>query len=105
MSEKAGAHAIAGLERFLHVRTAGAFGVLKQIKIGDAGVINVAAMRQNARADAVVEMIEAVGEDGCFVGFAIAIGIGQQADAVRFLVIIGDALALVFGHVGVAFGD
>ena len=64
------------------VGLAGAFGVLEEPEVGNAGVVDVALARQHAGADAVGGEVKAIGEDGGFVGDALALAVLDQADAV-----------------------
>src|SRR5258706_13124081 len=82
MSEKAGADAVTALQGFFHISSSGACGVLKQVEVGNACVPNLAAAGQKSRADAIVEVVEAVRKDGGLIGFAVAIAIDQQANAI-----------------------
>src|SRR5205823_3195446 len=100
MPEKTGADTIAGLERFADVGGAGAFGIAKKIEIGNAGVPDVTAARENTRADPVVQVIESLGKNGGFVCFAIAVRIYEETDPIAVFIIVRNPLAFMTCHVG-----
>ena len=101
VAEEADVDAEAVVQQLALVGLAVAVGVAQLPEVGNAGVPNVAVARDEAGADAVGGVVEAVGEDRGLVGPAVAGRVLDQADAV-----VVDAVVLeVVAELALVHGD
>ncbi len=77
-----------------------AVGVAQLPQVGDARVPNVAVARDEAGADAVLRVVEAVGEDGGLVGPSVSGGVFEEPDAVVLDAVVLEVIAEFALHHG-----
>src|SRR5687767_14662656 len=88
------------MERFAFIRDAVVVFILEEPKIREVREINVAAPRENAGGNAISGGVEAVGEDGALVGFAVIIGVENQFKSFGILLVFSEINSFVALHHG-----
>src|SRR5260370_5316285 len=105
VTEKADADAEAIAKRFLDTGHAIAIGVAKKPQIGDVGIPDVAIPREDACPDTIEGGVELLGENGRAVGFAIAIGIFNELNALAVIGVTVEPVTEMPFHFGEAVID
>ena len=105
VAQEGDVHAIAVVERRAGVGLAVAVVVAEPPEVGDAGVIDVAPPRQDARPEADGGVAEAVGEDHGRIGPAVAVAVLDEPDPVVFGAVLRELLAQILAVHGDPVGD
>lgn len=98
VSEEIDVNTESGIQDLAGIGVSVAVFILEFPEVGNAGVVEIAAIHENARADAGEGVAEAVGVDGCLVGVAVTIGVDDLANAILGVAIGGELIAEVSFH-------
>src|SRR5262249_30353156 len=105
VAEETNTHAETVVKRFLDISDAIVIGVAQKPEIRNVRIPNISASREDACADAIERGVELLGENGRAIGFAVAIGIFDELNALTVVGVTVEALAEMALHFGEAIID